>query len=158
MESLVFLIYSNTVVTILVALCIAFGIALLLQRFAKVSNLNSAVFSIGVVVYFAIMFSPTPAIVDRQIINMMELLEQNKVDSNGTINSVLFPCLDREIRGVRGLHVQDIQEAFLKDIQDQSILNGLDSKMSFKPKSDDLCEAAWHYNEVKAKRLELIKK
>ncbi len=88
MESLVFLIYSNTVVTILVALCIAFGIALLLQRFAKVSN----------------------------------------------------------------------QEAFLKDIQDQSILNGLDSKISFKPKSDDLCEAAWHYNEVKAKRLELIKK
>lgn len=45
---------------------------------------------------------------------MMELLEQNKVDSNGTINSVLFPCLHREIQGVRGLHVQDIQKAFIK--------------------------------------------
>lgn len=156
MESFIFLIYSNTVATILVALCIATGIVLLLQRFIKISNLYSAVFSIGVLVYFAIMFSPTPAIVDRQIINMMELLEQNKVDSNATVNSVLFPCLHRDIQGVRGLHVQDIQEAFLKDIQDQSIINGLDSKISFKPKSDDLCEAAWHYNRVKAKRLELI--
>lgn len=157
MESLVFLIYSNTVATIIVALCIALGITLVLQRYAKVSNQYSSVFSIAVLVYFAIMFSPTPAVVDRQIINMMDLLEQNKVDSNGTINSVLFPCLHREIKGVRGLHVQDIQEAFMKDIQDQTILNGINPNKNFKPKSDDICEAAWHYNQVKAKRLELIK-
>lgn len=156
MESLIFLIYSNTVATILVSICIALCIALLLQRFAKINNLYTAVFSIGVVVYFAIMFSPTPSIVDRQIINMMELLEQNKVDSNGTINSVLFPCIHREIQGVRGLHVQYIQEAFLKDIRDQSMLNGIDSSKSLRPKSDDLCEAAWHYNNMKAHRLELF--
>lgn len=156
MDSFIFLIYTNTVATILVALCIATGIVLLLQRFIKISNLYSVVFSIGVLVYFAIMFSPTPAIVDRQIINMMELLEQNKVDSNATVNSVLFPCLHRDIQGVRGLHVQDIQEAFLKDIQDQSMLYGIDSSKSLRPKSDDLCEAAWHYNNMKAKRLELF--
>ena len=156
METLILLIYSNTVATILVTVCIALSIALLLQRFAKISNLYSAVFSIGVVVYFAIMFSPTPAIVDRQIINMMELLEQNKVDSNGTINSVLLPCIHREIQGVRGFHVQDIQQAFLKDIQDQSILNGTNPSKNLKPKSDDICEAAWHYNRIKAKLLELL--
>lgn len=155
MESLVFLIYSNTVATIIVALFIAFGITLVLQRYAKISNLYSSIFSIAVLAYFAIMFSPTPAIVDRQIINMMDLLEQNKVDSNGTINSVLFPCLHREIKGVRGLHVQDIQEAFMKDIQDQTILNGISPNKNFKPKSDDICEAAWHYNRLKAERLKL---
>lgn len=156
MESLVFLIYSNTVATILVALCIALGGALLLQRFGKVSNLYSAVFSIGVLVYFAIMFSPTPPTVDRQIINMMELLEQNQVDSNGTINSVLLPCIHREIQGVRGFHVRDIQQAFIKDIQDQSILKDTNPSKNLKPKSDDICEAAWHYNRIKAKRLELL--
>lgn len=157
MESLIFLIYTNTFATILVAVCIALAIALLLQRFIKISNRFSAVFSIGVLMYFAIMFSPTPSIVDRQIISMMELLEQNKVDSNATINSVLFPCMHNEIQGVRGLHVQDIREAFLKDLQDQSIINSIDSSKSLKPKSDDLCEAAWHYNQIKANRLGLTK-
>ena len=154
MTSFIYLFYSNTLVTIMVILSFALGIALILRHFYKISSLYSAVFSIGVLLYFVIMFSPTPQTVDRQIINMMELLEQNQVDSNGTINSVLLPCIHREIQGVRGFHVQDIQQAFLKDIQDQRILNGMNSSKNSKPKSDDLCEAAWHYNRIKAKRLE----
>lgn len=153
MTSFLFLIYTNTLVTITFILCFGLGAALLLKRFNKITNLYSAVLPIGMLMYFAIMFSPTPVIVDREIINMMELLEQNKVNSNAMINSVLIPCINRDIKGLYGLHVKDVQEAFLKDIQDKAIIFSPSPVGKLKLKTNDICEVAWYYNQLKGERL-----
>ncbi|EPF6482988.1 hypothetical protein MMD27_004369 [Acinetobacter baumannii] len=155
METLSLFIYSHTFATILVSIAVGFVIAVLIVRFTKVKSLFPTVFTFSILTYGAILFSPIPPPVERQIIQMLDLMEHNKVDSNGTINAVLFPCMSKDFNGVRGMQVQEIREAFRSEVDEQVKKVGSFSggETALKLKTDDLCEAAWQYNAVKIKRL-----
>ena len=157
MEPILTYIYSHTFATILVSITVGYIIALAVVRFTKINTLFPTLFTFSVVTYFLILFAPIPAPVERQIIQFLDLLEQNKVESNGTLNSVLLPCISKEFNGVRGMQVQDIRDAFQRDLDTQIKKVGSFSmgETALNLKTDDLCEAAWQYNDVKIKRLEL---
>lgn len=104
------------------------------------------------------MFSPIPSPVEGQIIQMLDLLDQNKVESHRTINAVLIPCISKNHNGVRGMQVNHIRDNFMTDMDEHIDQVGSFSASikELKLKTDDLCEAAWIYNQLNKIRKEKL--
>lgn len=159
MEPIFELIYTSTVATILVAVFISFGIVAVLQVILKKELQLGIVASFTLIIYFAIQFSPLPPSLDRRLISLLGQLEHNKVDSNGTINNILFSCQDEHLNGVRGFKYQEVIEAYHRDLDNYFKSEGVSYDGGFEPttehwvKKGDLCAAAYHFNELKFKRL-----
>lgn len=154
MDTLFLLVYTNTFVTILASIAVGTVIACVISRFKKTKSFYQIIFSFSLITYFAVIFSPIPPPIERQIIQMLDLLEQNNVESNRTINTVLWPCMSKDFKGVRGMHVNEIRESFKKDMDDQIKKVGM-FKAEDNPlmnKENDLCDIAWEYNKIKNKR------
>lgn len=158
MEAILYLLYASNIALGICSAFIAYGITLAINAIAKWETPKfGLIFPIAVCVYFGFLFSPLPSPLERQVINLLDLQEANKVESNGTINSVIIPCIDKNFNGVRGMHFQDIIEAFQRDLDNQvNEVGSFEGKHTRNmPKTDDLCEAAWYYNDLKSKRLNL---
>lgn len=162
MEAFLYLIYSNNIALIVFSAFVAYLLSVAIYSFGKSNKIimalfpspNSAIFPLGFIIYFTILFLPLPSTLDKQIIKMLDQLELNQVDSNGTINSVLMPCINKDMNAVRGFQYDDVMDAFQRDmdshLEESSSYSGGHSKNMFT--SDDLCKAAWHYNDIKLKR------
>lgn len=160
MEPILYLFYTSNIALGICAAFIAYGITLAIGVIAKWEKPNNAlIFPIAVCVYFGVLFSPLPSPLERQVVKLLDLQEANQVESNGTINSVIIPCIDDNFKGVRGMHFQNIIEAFQRDLDNQlKEVGSYEGKSTQNmPKTDDLCEAAWYYNDLKSKRLKLNK-
>lgn len=158
METILLFIYSNTFATILVCIAVGFIIALFVLKFTKTNNIYPSVFAFSLLTYGVILFSPIPSPVEVQIIQMLDLLEQNKVESHRTINAVLIPCMSKDYNGVRGMHVNQIRDDFRTDMDEHidQVGSFTASIKELKLKTDDLCEAAWVYNQLKLNRVEKL--
>lgn len=158
MEAILYLLYTSNIALGIFAAFIAYGITLAINAIAKWDTPKfGLIFPIAVSVYFGFLFSPLPSPLERQVVKLLDLQEANQVESNGTINSVIIPCIDDNFNGVRGMHFQNIIEAFQRDLDNQvNEVGSFEGKSTPNmPKTDDLCEAAWYYNDLKSKRLNL---
>ncbi|WP_171254881.1 hypothetical protein [Acinetobacter sp. TGL-Y2] len=86
---------------------------------------------------------------------MMNSLAVNKTQSYGTINSVLFSCMDKNKGSVRGYQYEDVLDAYWRDVDNHFNKNssGFDLQKrdtGLLVKEKDLCEAAYKYNELNA--------
>lgn len=156
MEPILYLLYTNNIALGIFAAFVAYGLTLAINAFAKWEKPNyGLIFPIAVLIYFGMLFSPLPAPLDGRVIELLDQLEANQVDSNGTVNSVLIPCMSDKMNGVKGLHFQDIIEAYQRDLDSQlkKVGSYKGSNTKHMPKTNDLCEAAWYYNDLKLKRL-----
>ena len=149
------LIYSNTVVLIVLAAFTSYLITLLINCRFKLSSPYGPIFPLSVFIFFAVQFSPLPPPLQANIIQMLDSLAVNKTQSYGTINSVLFSCMDKNKGSVRGYQYQDVLDAYWRDIDNHFNRNSSgfdlpkkDTELLVKEKG--LCEAAYKYNKLNA--------
>ncbi|ENV52050.1 hypothetical protein [Acinetobacter junii] len=155
MEPILFLVYTSSLALILVSLFVSGVIIALINLTLKKPQSNFSIFPLAILIYFTIQFSPLPPQLNQQVIRVLIDLDENKVDSNAAINTVIFSC--QKSGKLRGYEFERFLDAFHRDMDNHfrnhsSFSPGMKTNNSFL-NSNDVCKSANFYNDKKFERL-----
>lgn len=147
------LIYSNWLILGVFSGLLAYVLLCIFKVLFKDYNVsNSFIFPLAIAVNFSFQFSPLPIPLQKQLIELLQIQEENKATRNGLLNSILFSCMSDDFKGVKGMQYEDLIAKFQSDLPDGFNVNA-DHKETMFPESISLCEAAERYNKLRAERL-----